>query len=332
MNILNAANPSALLAAGVLLIALALLVAGLGMVLRLRGQSRTLRVVDQALAARAGAAGPDGPAPSGAAGRMGALAQGADALGRRLGQGRFAEALLPAEDSKLLELAGYRDVGRARARYVALRFALAAGLPLAALLLRSAWLGPGSMVATLSTVFIGFAAGYLLPKALLARRVAARKKQAANELPLLIDLLRLLQGVGLSVDQSLHVIVNDFSPVLPVLGHELAVATTIYSRGRTREQSLARLSQDFDEDDLAAVCRLIVQVDRHGGAVQEPLNRFAQRVRDRRRFELREKIGRLTVKMTGVMIMTLLPALLIVTGGMGVLSVMRGLSRIAGGM
>ncbi|WP_028353580.1 type II secretion system F family protein [Bordetella petrii] len=333
MDILTAANPSMLLAAGVLLIALALLAAGLGMVLRLRGQSRTLRVVEQALAARAGAAaGPAGSGPAEASGRMGALAQGADALGRRLGRGRLAEALLPAEDAKLLDLAGYRDIARARARYVALRFALAAGLPVAALLLRGAWLGPGSMLATLSTLFIGFAAGYLLPKLLLARRVAARKKQAARELPLLIDLLRLLQGVGLSVDQSLHVIVSDFSPVLPVLGHELGAATAVYARGRTREQSLARLAQDFDEDDLAAVCRLIVQVDRHGGAVQEPLNRFAQRVRDRRRFELREKIGRLTVKMTGVMIMTLLPALLIVTGGMGVLSVMRGLSRIAGGM
>lgn len=35
--------------------------------------------------------------------------------------------------------------------------------------------------------------------------------------------------------------------------------------------------------------------------------------------------------MTGVMVLTLLPALLIVTGGAGFLAVIRGLSRINGG-
>jgi len=332
MDILTAPTASGLLAAAVLLVGLALLVAGLGMAWRMRGQARSMRVVEQALAGRdpAGAAQPAGePEP---AGRLAALAQGTDALGKRLSEGRLAESLLPDEDNKLIELAGYANVATARARYAALRFGLALALPVGAVLLRRAWSGPGSMMVMAFTLFIGFAVGYMLPKWLLARRVKARKKQVEKELPLLVDLLRLLQGVGLSVDQSLSVIVNDFKAVLPVLAHELGAATAVYARGRTREQSLARLSQGFDNDDLAAICRLLVQVDRHGGAVQEPLNRFAQRIRDKRRFELKEKIGRLTVKMTGVMIVTLLPALLIVTGGMGILSVLRGLSRIAGGM
>ncbi|MCD0505571.1 type II secretion system F family protein [Bordetella petrii] len=331
MDFLTAPSYSGMLAAGVLLVSLALLIVGLGMVVRLRGQSRSMRVVEQALAGRDGS---QATAAAGAPemGRLASLAQSTDALGKRLGEGRLAESLLPDEDNKLIELAGYVNVATARARYAVLRFGLALVFPLAAVLLRRLWFGPGSLAATVFTLFIGFAVGYMLPKWILARRVAARKKQAAKELPLLVDLLRLLQGVGLSVDQSLSVIVNDFKPVLPVLGHEFGAATAVYARGRTREQSLARLSQGFDNDDLAAICRLLIQVDKHGGAVQEPLNRFSQRIRDKRRFELKEKIGRLTVKMTGVMIVTLLPALLIVTGGMGILSVLRGLSRIAGGM
>jgi len=332
MNNLTAPASSGLLAAGVLLVGLALLIAGLGMVWRLRGQARSMRVVDQALAGRDPARAGSPVSQPEPAGRLATLAQRTNALGTRLSEGRLAESLLPDEDNKLIELAGYINVANARARYVVLRFGLALLLPLAAVLLRRMWLGPGSMMTMAFTLFIGFAVGYMLPKWLLARRVAARKKQAEKELPLLVDLLRLLQGVGLSVDQSLSVIVNDFKAVLPVLGYEFGAAMAVYARGRTREQSLARLSQGFDDDDLAAICRLLVQVDRHGGAVQEPLNRFAQRIRDKRRFELKERIGRLTVKMTGVMILTLLPALLIVTGGMGILSVLRGLSRIAGGM
>jgi tight adherence protein C len=46
--------------------------------------------------------------------------------------------------------------------------------------------------------------------------------------------------------------------------------------------------------------------------------------------ELKEKVGKTTVKMTGVMILTLLPALLIVTGGAGFIAVLRGMSRLGG--
>jgi tight adherence protein C len=58
------------------------------------------------------------------------------------------------------------------------------------------------------------------------------------------------------------------------------------------------------------------------------LKQFGERLREARRAMLRERIGRLAVKMTGVMIVTLLPALLIVTAGPGVLAVMRSLSSL----
>src|SRR5690606_17238827 len=114
--------------------------------------------------------------------------------------------------------------------------------------------------------------------------------------PLLIDLLRLLQGVGLSIDQSLHVIVTEFRTVLPVLAAELEIAVNQHARGLSREQSLQRLATGFGNEELTAVARMIVQVDRHGGAVQEPLKQFSERVREQRRMELKERVGKLTVK------------------------------------
>jgi tight adherence protein C len=131
--------------------------------------------------------------------------------------------------------------------------------------------------------------------------------------------------VGLSIDQSLQVMVGDFRGVLPVLSSELEIAQRQFATGRTREQSLQRLATSYGNEDLRAIVRLLVQVDRHGGAVQEPLKQFGERLRETRRAMLRERIGRLAVKMTGVMIMTLLPALLIVTAGPGVLSITHSL-------
>src|SRR3546814_1985356 len=98
------------------------------MALRMRGQARTLRVVEQALVARDASPAAQASAaasPTEPTGRLAALAQGADTFGKRLSEGRLAEALLPDEDNKLIELAGHRNVARARARYVVLRFGLA---------------------------------------------------------------------------------------------------------------------------------------------------------------------------------------------------------------
>ncbi len=43
---------------------------------------------------------------------------------------------------------------------------------------------------------------------------------------------------------------------------------------------------------------------------------------------MKERIGKITVKMTGIMVTTLLPALVIVTAGPGFLAVIRSLGAL----
>ena len=82
-------------------------------------------------------------------------------------------------------------------------------------------------------------------------------------------------------------------------------------------------------DHLGELVALLVQIDRHGGAVQEPLTQFGERLREHRRAELKARIGRITVKMTGIMVVTLLPALVIVTAGPGFLAITRSLGALS---
>ncbi|NLN66623.1 MAG: type II secretion system F family protein [Alcaligenaceae bacterium] len=253
-------------------------------------------------------------------------------LGSRLGQGRFGDILLAEEDKAYLELGGFEDYGKAKALFSFARAVLCIGLPVVLLFVT----GPvkimgGHLMTYALSIFFGFALGWMLPKWVLINRVNKRKKAVDDELPLLVDLLRLLQGVGMSMDQSLYIIVKDFKAVFPVLSVELEVAVEQYNRGMSREQSMDRMINGMDNEDLSAICHLIAQVDKHGGAVQEPLQRFSERLREQRRAGLKEKIGKLTVKMTGVMVLTLLPALMIVTAGSGFIAVFRGLSRMGGG-
>lgn len=239
------------------------------------------------------------------------------AFGKRFQGSRLEKALLAPEDRMLLDQAGWNTL-TGTATFLALRVLLALVLVLLALVL----LRPSGTNAVL-TVFIALAAGVLLPKFILRGWAERLRKQAANELPLLIDLLRLLQGVGLSMDQSLQMLGDKLRTAVPLLGRELQAANTAYMHGRSREQSLQRLAEVYDDDDLRSLVMLILQVHKHGGAVQEPLNQFAERLRERRRMELKEKVGKLSVKMTVVMMLTLLPALMLVLAGPAVVALAK---------
>ncbi len=238
---------------------------------------------------------------------------------------RIGRMLVADEDRNLIDQCGFPSL-RAQLVFLVLRVLLAVLLPLAAYWVWAAGHPQRQVLAVLAGAFV---IGFMAPKWLLARQAASRRERVAHELPLFVDLLRLLQGVGLSLDQSLQIMAADFSHVLHVLGHELAIANRQYGQGRTREHSLQRLATLHRNDNLTSLVALLVQVDRHGGAVQEPLRQYSERLREHRRAEMKERIGKITVKMTGVMVVTLLPALVIVTAGPGFLAVFRSLGALA---
>ncbi|WP_293781056.1 type II secretion system F family protein [uncultured Oxalicibacterium sp.] len=231
--------------------------------------------------------------------------------------------LVAPEDRRLLDQCGVNDL-RGKTLFFISRVILGFGLPIAGWFL----IKNHSTLNVMLIAFLGFGLGYMGPKWIMLQVAKDRRRKAAEELPLLIDLLRLLQGIGMSVDQSLHIIDKELSASMPVLGKELRLASRQYANGRTREQSLRRLATIFDNEDIHAITRLIIQVDQYGGAVQEPLQQFSERIREQRKLNMKEQVGKLTVKMTSVMVVTLLPALLIITGGAGFLAIIRTLGTI----
>lgn len=298
----------------------ALVVAGM-LLYRAWNMTRTEKILNQRIDRRehpepVAATAIDEPAPHHWLDRL--AAYGAHWVDTPIGRQLVAE-----EDRQLLDQCGVND-SHGKTLFFVTRVVLGVAFPILAWIFFS----DGTPLSLGISAFFGFGLGYMGPKWVMQWKARDRRRRAAEELPLLIDLLRLLQGVGLSIDQSLHVVETEFAKALPVLGRELQIAARQYLNGRTREQSLRRFSTVFDNDDISAIARLIVQVDQYGGAVQQPLQQFSDRVREQRKLDMKEKVGKLTVKMTGVMVVTLLPALLIITGGTGFLAIIRTLSRI----
>ncbi len=237
---------------------------------------------------------------------------------------KLGRALVADEDRNLIDQCGLNS-RRAQLIFLVTRILLALLLPTLTFVL---W-GEGQTRGVVLSVFAAlFVIGFMGPKWVLGRIAASRRMAVARELPLFVDLLRLLQGVGLSLDQSLQIMATDFAHVLPVLGYELTLANRQYTQGRTREHSLQRLATLHRNENLRSLVGLLVQVDRHGGAVQEPMRVFSDRLREHRRSEMKERIGKITVKMTAVMVTTLLPALMIVTAGPGVIAIFRSLGTV----
>ncbi|WP_432261650.1 type II secretion system F family protein [Cupriavidus sp. TMH.W2] len=301
------------------------------------------RVLEAAQAARAAQAA--APAASGAPATAKAAAAGvaqgragaATAIGAQLGarvgerfdahwlESRLGRAVVAPEDQQLLEQCGWYGP-QARVVFGVLRL----GLPLALALAAMLWHAGAGAFAVIAWGFGTFAVAYLAPKWYLRRRATARLRMVDDELSVLIDMLRLLQGVGLSIDQSLQVIVAEFGGMLHVLGPELARANQQFASGRSREQTLLRIGRLFDSEDLKSLITLLTQVDKHGGAVQEPLRQFGLRMQEARKSRMKDEIGRLTVKMTAVMVVSLLPVLLILTAGPGFLGVIRMMATMGG--
>lgn len=242
-------------------------------------------------------------------------------LGEKVSASRFGQMSLEDEDVRLLALCNLRDL-RSRYLFLASRVVLPIVLMLAVVVF---YTGAGARLWL--ALFAALSVGFLLPKWALQSIARYRKNRIEVELPWLLELLQLMMGVGMSVDQSLQMVITDFRSTAPVLAAELDIANQQFAVGRSREQSLQRLVKLFENEDLKTFVDLLLQVDRFGGAVQEPMKRFGDRLLEQRRNRVREKIGKLTVKMSAVMILFLLPALLIVAGGPGFLGVLRALGN-----
>ncbi|WP_313273203.1 type II secretion system F family protein [Stenotrophomonas sp.] len=306
-------NP--LLIIALLLVMLALLLAGGGLLYHGRRNQQASSALQSALDATHHTTPDNTPKGSWWQRRLADLS----AIGQQFDGSRVQKALLAPEDKLLLEQVGWNH-STGTAAFLALRLLLATVLPLLGLLLLRPQGGKFFLV-----LMVGFALGVLLPKLVLRSWAGRLRKKVDDELPLLIDLLRLLQGVGFSIDQSLQMIGDKLHVAVPVLGRELQVANANYSRGRSRAQSLRRLSESFDNDDLRSLVQMVLQVHQHGGAVQEPLKQFGMRLQEQRRMKMKEKVGKLSVKMTVVMMLTLLPALMLVLAGPAIISLSNAL-------
>lgn len=239
---------------------------------------------------------------------------------------RTEGGLQPEQDSEerlLLIRAGFRSI-RSLVFFQALRL----GLPIVALLLMSGYALLAGTIEAWGKVFAVCVVLYLAPKYILAFYSRRRCKRLADEIPVFVDYLRMLHGVGLNFEQSMMLFAEDSRIGLPILSKEFNVVSQAIRAGRARADALQQMAKQSDIPELRELISLINQTDRYGAGVQEHLKQFSQRLTEKKRFEMQEYVGKMATKMVVVMVLFLLPALLIVTAGPGFIAVYKALEDI----
>lgn len=163
-------------------------------------------------------------------------------------------------------------------------------------------------------------------------RWRARERQAAirKEVVTWLHLLRMLFDAGLSLEHALRVLVQQARDLVPNLAQELGATLKRMEAGQDRSEALTEMAAPLAVPELNDTVAMLKQATRYGGNMREPLIEYTKLIEQRQVSELREQVGKLSAKMTIVMVIFLFPALMIFVAGPGFIGLANALKGVGG--
>lgn len=168
---------------------------------------------------------------------------------------------------------------------------------------------PAAVPPVVLVIFMG-GAGYALPYSVYNTRRQARTKAIEKELPESLDLLTITIASGQAFEFALQSVTSQLSEGL--LKTEFAKVVVELQAGSNLERSFTNLSKRFDSDDLESFTKAVIQSTELGSDVSETLAQQAEYVRSNYEARLERMIARLETTMFIPLIMTMLPAFMII--------------------
>lgn len=169
---------------------------------------------------------------------------------------------------------------------------------------------------------IGMAAGYILRRFDLEKKISMRKQEVKSQLPDVMDILSVSVVAGLSFDQALgHVVERSAGPLID----EFFIARREITLGKPRKDALMRLAKRCEVPELQTFTNAIIQADELGISMQNVLNTQSEMIRTNYRQEIEEKAAKIPVKILIPMVVFIFPVIFIVLMAPAVPQIMKGL-------
>jgi tight adherence protein C len=188
--------------------------------------------------------------------------------------------------------------------------------------------GAGSLIGGLAAAFL---LGFILPKQILYRMVKRYRGKLQDALPDTVDLLGIVLGTGLGLDQAMMRVSEEMQYIYPELANEFSTVVMQVRAGQERGKAFNQLIRRTGIEDIKSLAAMIIQSEKFGTSLAQALKVYADALRTRRRLRAEAAVGKAGIKMLFPIVVFILPVLFIITLVPGMLSVMKDLKLLGGG-
>ncbi|MGD0773168.1 MAG: type II secretion system F family protein [Candidatus Solibacter sp.] len=182
---------------------------------------------------------------------------------------------------------------------------------------------PANPVMQLGLMASGIAAGWILPRFFLEKKVSKRQEVLRLSLPDALDLMVVSIEAGLGLDQAIQHVARELYGSHPELSDEMSLVTLEMRHGKRRSEALRNFAERTGEAEFRKLVAILVQNDRFGTSMGESLRTHSDFLRVRRRQEAEERAGKVGVKLVFPIFFFILPSMLIVAAGPGILQIFK---------
>ena len=182
---------------------------------------------------------------------------------------------------------------------------------------------PPNPIMKLALLASGCAAGWILPRFFLEKKVAKRQLIVKLSLPDALDLLVVSVEAGLGLDQAIQHVARELQVSHPQLSEEMSLVTLEMRAGKRRSEALRNFAERTGEPEIKKLVAILIQNDRFGTSMGESLRAHSDFLRTRRRQEAEERAGKVGVKLVFPIFFFILPSMLIVAAGPGILQIFK---------
>lgn len=167
--------------------------------------------------------------------------------------------------------------------------------------------------------------GWLLPNQVLHRLVRHYRAKLQEALPDTVDLLGIVLGTGLALDQAMTRVSEEMQFIYPELANEFYTVVMQVKAGQERSKAFQQMVRRTGLEDIKSLSAMIIQSERFGTSLSSALKVYADALRTRRRLRAEAAVAKAGIKMLFPIVLFILPALFVITLVPGLLSVLRDL-------
>jgi tight adherence protein C len=218
--------------------------------------------------------------------------------------------------------AGYRSES-AFAIFYGIKIILCVALLVMALIFRND-ITSNPILRIVVVIAAGFA-GYFGPTFYLGHLVDKRREEIRLSLPDALDLMVISVEAGLGLDQAIQYVARELKIAHTALSEELGLLNLEIRAGKRRADALRNLADRSGERELRKLVAILIQTDKFGTSMAESLRTHSDFMRVRRRQEAEERAGKVGVKLVFPIFFFILPSMLLVAAGPGLLQVFKHL-------